>query len=124
MGRGGGPDFCLLILQQLDKRANQLLLDDSLAGRFGQADKFVGDHIPNAPALVGNGTADRIEHVLFGLFRAEVGGNGNEVGDGEQSDRVLVVGRQFAVQRQDIVDERVVLLGLFGHAPRVRLWRC
>lgn len=87
------PDLSLLILQQPDKGSNQFLLDNSLSNTFCQIDKLVCDHVPNPPALVGYGITDRLEHMFLCLCCVEVGGDSDQIGDGKESDGILIIGR-------------------------------
>lgn len=117
------PDLGLVILQQTGKGANQLLPHDPISNRLGQRHKLVGNHVPYAPALIGNADPERLEEVVFCLGSGEILCERDEVGNGEEADRVLVVGREFAVEGDDLRDENVVLAIDLGSGFRKGLYQ-
>jgi hypothetical protein len=118
-----GPDFGLIILQQTGKRANQLLPHNPVSNRLGQRYKLVCNHVSYAPALVGYADPKRLEEVVFCLGGRQVLCERDEVGNGEETDRVLVVGREFAVEGDDLRDEDVVLAIDLGSGFRKGLYQ-
>lgn len=96
------PNFRLVVLQQPHKRADQILPDNTLAHCFCQGDKLVRDHIPHAPALVLDTGPERFEEMIASFCGREVRSERDEVGDSEETDRVLVVCSEFAVQGDDL----------------------
>ena len=109
--RSSGPNFRLIVLQQPHKRSDQLIPHDELSNSLGKSNKFVGDHVPDSPALVRHRRPHNIQEVLLDLVRRQVLGECDEVGDGEESDRVLVIGGEFAVKREKVRDEKGFLAG-------------
>lgn len=120
--RSSRANLGLVVLEKADKGRNKIVADNVLADALGKADKLVGDHVAHAPAPVRDALAERLQEVGLGLLGREVGRNGDEVGNGEETDRVLVVSRQAAVEGDDVVDEQLVLAGNRGDGLGKGLW--
>lgn len=75
------------------------------------SDKLIADHVPNSPALVGEGRPERWQQVLSNLLGAHLLGDGDQSRNGEKPDRVLVVRGELSVQRNDVRKEQSVGAG-------------
>lgn len=106
------PHLRLVVLQQPHKAPDQLFPHTALPHRLGQRHILVRDHVPHAPALIAHAGPQRIEQVLPDLFGRECLRERDEIGDSEQSHRVLVVARELFVQGDQVGGDKALLAGL------------
>ncbi len=121
LSRSSRLDLCLAISKQLDKRGDKLLANNFGTDRLGELDKPLSQHVLYAPALVGPARDELVADVLLdGRLGLQAGRDRDEVGDGEQAHRVLVVGREALVQRDDLANEDRVGVGRGARVGRRR----
>mgnify|MGYP007001959284 FL=1 len=112
---GSSSNLGLVVFQQVDERANKLVPDDALSDSFGQSNELVGDHVSDPPRLVRHGSSKSLQKMSLDLCLGQVLGDSDEVGDSEQSDGVLVVRGELAVQGDDFVDDEFVVISDSGN---------
>ncbi len=98
----------LVVLEEVDESHDKLVTDHILTHSRSQLDKVIRYHVSYPPALVLNGAADGWQQVVLGFVVAERLCNGDEILYCQQTDRVLVVRRKFAVERNDIRDDELL----------------
>jgi hypothetical protein len=64
-----------------------------------------GGHVPYPPALIAHAVLDLFEEMLLNFRGCNSFGNSDQIFDGEQPDRVLVVRLEATVDRQTIRNE-------------------
>lgn len=78
-------------------------------------DKVIGNHIANPPRLVGNHALEGLQEIGLALLWRKLLCNGDEVGNCQQTDRVLLVLRKLVEQWDDVRD-KVLLANFLGEA--------
>lgn len=98
----------LIVLEEVDESHDELVTYDVLTNSGCKLDKVICDHVSYPPALVLNSTANRWKKVVLGLVVTERFCDGDEVLHGQQANRVLVIGGEFSVERNDVRDHELL----------------
>jgi hypothetical protein len=117
----GCANLCLVVLEQRDECSDELVANNDVSDRRSETDKLVGDHVADSPALVGDARTKGLEKLLLDFLWRELLGDSNQGSHSQQTDRVLIIARELAVERDDLADEQVVLVcKRFGKGLLVR----
>lgn len=127
MARSGGPDFSLVVGQQLGISLDEFFPNDVLSDGIGELsnvnvlisislwvprpqtrrppthlDEMVREHIPNPPTLIRPTVLQVLPQIGLDLLVLELTTDGDQVGDGQQPHAVLIVGGETLVERDDL----------------------
>jgi len=120
-----GPDFSLVVTQKLGVSFDKVFPDDILADGIGKLsnragmsahriieirplsspthlDKVIGEHVPDPPTLINAASLQTLTQLGLDLGLLQLRADGDQVRDGQQSNRVLVVVRETLVKRDDL----------------------
>ena len=104
LGRSSRSDLGLRITHQVYVGWHQVFFNHIFSHSRSQLDEIVGCHVTYTPALVLESTADRAQKQLLCLCWTKNFSHSHEILHGQETHRVLIIGREASVQGQHFVD--------------------